>query len=477
MIFYKETKNAPGTILMSCFCCIDHQLILAIFILFTGIFSIHYAHSNWIPQTELDMQVMDRIESIMEAAADLSLVKSAVNKLVDHAISFLLNILSFFDDAGILRLDCFLLGKFLIDLCEDQFNSTITDTACNLFIDTENVCDALDQLYRPQNPVFAGLDNTTSIDYFTDKDFALNTTFLREPFVNIVSNAARSNVVSQVNKLYPQERYMVVAPVVVGSIAAVIASFSLTMVLLPSITSTTLKLRSGVIPTLTDPSFTTYRYEMNSITYISGCLFWGNLAASVLVGGLIGGFSFLCIWQVTIIWIQRLIALLIGVGVVILVRGLLSSFCRRTLYKGFYRTRPLTANAIALLDSCLNFAISTATVIIRMGKLIFLATLYVGRIDTPFVADKVGEFFNSEVQFEGYNRWFVADLLAVEAHRHPYIETLGKLYLMKLKHDNNFMNSTGGKWRELFVVAMMPWLHKYRIQAREKNREDKSVET
>ncbi len=199
-----------------------------------------------------------------------------------------------------------------------------------------------------------------------------------------------------------------------------------------------------------------------------GCLFWGNLVASILVGSLFGGLAFLCLWQVTIVWIQRLIALIIGVSLVIVVRALFSKYCRATFHRGFYRIRPFEANIVALLNSCLNFALSTATVLIRMGKLLVLASLYVGRIDTPFVAHKVGEYFGGWIQLEGYHRWFIADVLAVEAHRHPYLETLGKLHLLKLKHPK-FMTSLGCMWRDIFVIAMMPWLHKYRLIAREEN--------
>jgi len=95
-----------------------------------------------------------------------------------------------------------------------------------------------------------------------------------------------------------------------------------------------------------------------------------------------------------------------------------------------------------------------------MAKLILLAVLYAGRIDTPFVAEKVGHF--GFLDLESYHHWFLTDVLAVEAHRHPYIETLGSMYLMKLKYRNEFMDAAGGKWRELFVCALMPWLHKYR---------------
>ena len=95
-----------------------------------------------------------------------------------------------------------------------------------------------------------------------------------------------------------------------------------------------------------------------------------------------------------------------------------------------------------------------------MVKLLFLAALYIGRIDTPFVADKVGDF--KWFHLEAYHLWFLTDVLAVEAHRHPFIETLGSMYLMKLKYKGSFMNRAGSKWRELLVIALMPWLHKYR---------------
>ena len=107
-----------------------HQFILATFILFTGIFLTRYAHSSWIPPSSLEMQVMDRLESVLIATASQSMVHNAVNKLVDRAISFLLDILSLFDGAGILRLDCFLLGSFLTDLCGKSSNSTFSDFAC-----------------------------------------------------------------------------------------------------------------------------------------------------------------------------------------------------------------------------------------------------------------------------------------------------------------------------------------------------------
>lgn len=59
---------------------------------------------------------------------------------------------------------------------------------------------------------------------------------------------------------------------------------------------------------------------------------------------------------------------------------------------------------------------------------------------------------------------FRKNLLSTEAHRHPYIELLGLMYLMKLRHKGNFGSAAGSAWRLLFVDALMPWLKKNRIQ-------------
>ncbi len=418
-----------------------------------------YVHSSWIPQSSLDVQVVDRLESVLNAVADQSMVGEAVDKMLALTLDFIVNLLAMLENAGLLRLDCLLLSTSLTQLCEVSSNSTLSDYACNFFLDTDNVCGALEKIYRPREPLIFNIEERGTA-FLEERVDIFNTTNLREPFVKTVSKVASDTIVSQVNNLYPRARYMVVAPCIVATIIASIASVSLTLSLIPSITATTLKLRSGEIPTLTSKSFQDYRWYIDSTTYITGCLFWGNLVASMLCGILFGGIVFLCLWQVSIVWVQRLVALLIGIGLVVLVRALFARKCRLTFYRGFYRIKPFAANIFALLNLCLNFALSTATVLIRMTKLIFLAVLYIGRIDTPFVANKVGDFY--WFHLEAYHLWFLTDVLAVEAHRHPFIETLGSMYLMKLKYKSNFMNVIGSKWREIFVIALMPWLHKYR---------------
>lgn len=75
---------------------------------------------------------------------------------------------------------------------------------------------------------------------------------------------------SSVDSLYPAEEYMVYVPFLVGTIVASVTALSLAITYIPSVTSTTLKLRSGVIPSLRDPEFHNYRKAADQVTMITG---------------------------------------------------------------------------------------------------------------------------------------------------------------------------------------------------------------
>jgi hypothetical protein len=45
------------------------------------------------------------------------------------------------------------------------------------------------------------------------------------------------------------------------------------------------------------------------------------------------------------------------------------------------------------------------------------------------------------------------------------MEQLGVMYLMKLRYQHHFCNRAGSCWRLIFVYALMPWLHRYRVLA------------
>ena len=49
---------------------------------------------------------------------------------------------------------------------------------------------------------------------------------------------------------------------------------------------------------------------------------------------------------------------------------------------------------------------------------------------------------------------FRKDLLQHEAHRHPYLERIGTMYMMKLRHGEKFGREANTSWRLLFVFAV-----------------------
>jgi len=117
-----------------------------------------------------------------------------------------------------------------------------------------------------------------------------------------------------------------------------------------------------------------------------------------------------------------------------------------------------------LVRECGLVALTQPFVIVRIFKLLLTSILYVGRVDTPFLYDSAGQAGGLRVDREPYI--FQMDILQHEAHRHPYIETLGVMYLSKLRHGDKFCTLAGSCWRLIFVYVLMPWLSKYRAMRR-----------
>jgi len=95
----------------------------------------------------------------------------------------------------------------------------------------------------------------------------------------------------------------------------------------------------------------------------------------------------------------------------------------------------------------------------RVAKMFLMTAVYIGRIDTPFLDTSVN-LFGLGIDQDYKN--FYADVLLHETHRHPYIERLSLMYLLKLQHGKNFATREGSCWRLLVTLAVMPWLHRYR---------------
>jgi hypothetical protein len=99
--------------------------------------------------------------------------------------------------------------------------------------------------------------------------------------------------------------------------------------------------------------------------------------------------------------------------------------------------------------------------LVRLVKLIMISAFYIGRLDTPLFAPGVGMV--GPMHLDAHPIQFRKDLLVHDAHRHPYIERLSVIYLLKLRYGEQFGHRAGGQWRLIFVIALMPWLRRYRL--------------
>jgi hypothetical protein len=101
---------------------------------------------------------------------------------------------------------------------------------------------------------------------------------------------------TSVDSLYPSSDYMYAF---IGTAFAFLTSVYLAVTFLPSITSTILQLRSGVIPTLNTKDFNKFRVATNQFSILTGSMFWGCFISSVLVGSFDALLVFICLWQVS----------------------------------------------------------------------------------------------------------------------------------------------------------------------------------
>lgn len=162
-------------------------------------------------------------------------------------------------------------------------------------------------------------------------------------------------------------------------------------------------------------------------------------------------------------FVQRFVAIVIGFLLTILIRLAIVSSFRCSFYKAFYRTRPAGANLSVLALEWATIALSAGYIFVRMVKLLVLAASSVSRIDRHFLAEGVGRI--GRIDLDCYPTVHTKGLLSQEAHRHPYIELLGAMYMMRVRYGERFASQAGSTWRLLFVYALFPWLHQYRVRS------------
>lgn len=88
--------------------------------------------------------------------------------------------------------------------------------------------------------------------------------------------------------------------------------------------------------------------------------------------------------------------------------------------------------------------------------------------DVPFLAQDVSMV---GISLDMVPTYFVKDILVHESHKHPYMERLARLYVMKAHHGEDFVTRAGTAWRQLTVLAFMPWVARYHVSSSERHQQ------
>ena len=180
------------------------------------------------------------------------------------------------------------------------------------------------------------------------------------------------------------------------------------------------------------------RKAPDKATILQGSMFWSILFSAGLMGFVFAFLLFLILWQSTSAVAQRVIALLVGLIIVILIQLVSFLLCRIFTSVTYYRKRPKATNILLLTRECAYFALTIFTALVRGAKLVLITIFFVGRVDVPFLAPGIAEFRGLGVYIDNLPQVFLMDILQHEAHRHPFIETVGVMCLLKLKHGRQF---------------------------------------
>ena len=104
----------------------------------------------------------------------------------------------------------------------------------------------------------------------------------------------------------------------------------------------------------------------------------------------------------------------------------------------------------------------------RLGQFLGGALFWIGRIDVPFLDEHVSL---AGITLDMVPTYFVKDILVHESHKHPYMERLARLYIMKVHHGDAFVTRAGAAWRQLILLAFMPWVARYHVTKSERRQE------
>jgi len=250
--------------------------------------------------------------------------------------------------------------------------------------------------------------------------------------------------------------------VLFGGIIAIISAGHVASKYIASGYSTVLKYRSGFAPSIKDRSWLTKRKYLSSVCALIPAAGFASFFSGLLNGTLVVFVIVVFSSQNANVrdYFNPLLATCLGAGVVFLIKIAVFQSARINWYGAFMRRRPAYANVYNTFQDAWNIGLATFSIVSRLVKLVGIFLLYIGRIDTPLLHPSVGVF---KASVEYLPPAFEKSLLLHEAHRHPYIERIGYMYLLKIGCRENFGTQAGAAWRILFTLALCPWLGKYRL--------------
>eukprot|EP00566_Odontella_aurita_P000604 CAMPEP_0113562302 /NCGR_PEP_ID=MMETSP0015_2-20120614/20451_1 /TAXON_ID=2838 /ORGANISM="Odontella" /LENGTH=373 /DNA_ID=CAMNT_0000464183 /DNA_START=92 /DNA_END=1213 /DNA_ORIENTATION=- /assembly_acc=CAM_ASM_000160 len=231
------------------------------------------------------------------------------------------------------------------------------------------------------------------------------------------------------------------------------------LVYIPSMIGTVLKLRSGVIGSLHDPHFPKFRASADTIFYNVSNMVYALLGSVGFMWLLVAVIIFLFVWKPTSNTMISLLAWGIGLTITIVLKMVMMMSARKNVNIALYRAKPRSANIWALAMECWNIGLGGGVVLGRLTQFLLASAVWIGRIDVTFLDENVS-FMGYGFDYTPTN--FRKEILVHEAHRHPFIDRLGAMYMTRLKHGKVFSSDAGACWRRLFVLALMPWLMRYR---------------
>jgi hypothetical protein len=91
----------------------------------------------------------------------------------------------------------------------------------------------------------------------------------------------------------------VVAPMSIGTAFAFVTAMTISITVLLSATSTTLRFRAGLIPFADYAKVRTLRIAPDQVAFLRGIMFWSVIFASLMMGLVFAIFFFLLLWQVS----------------------------------------------------------------------------------------------------------------------------------------------------------------------------------